>query len=429
MSEPEKRGPSLGGSERSIAWGRLVVAALLTLYVVTYSAPARTDPPGFLLPAGLLLVAALVGLSVLQLTRPQRGARALVGYIAADGFLTMAFVGLFAFDPQKYLFAMGFGVVLEAALLLGLRAAVSTWAALSVAYGLKEALAYELLDVPTEPVGVILRLVVLGGVALTTGSLVEANRATRAFSEERQETERLRDLDEMKTAFLAAVSHDLKNPLTAILGFSTTLQSRLDRLPPERSKEFLGHITNAARKLQRMLDDLLDIDRMDRGTLTPNLMPTDIGALVRRTVEETDMQGRAVTIGADDVTVNVDPPKVERIVENLITNAVKYTPDGSPIDVRVEPREGGVLIAVEDRGEGIPDQQKQAVFDPFHRAPGAEKVAKGTGVGLSLVSRFAELHGGRAWVEDRPGGGASFLVFLPGENPPAPLSQGRPPAS
>ena len=402
-----------GGSDRAIAWGRLVVAALLTIYTVTYSAPQGRSAPSFLVPAGLAVVAALVGLSVIELRAKQRSKQTLIAYIGADAAFAMGFVALFAFDPQKYLFATAFGVVLEAALLLGLRAAVFTWAGLSLAYGLKETIAQAALDVPTEPVGVILRLVVLGAVALTTGSLVEANRATRAFSEERQETERLRDLDEMKTAFLAAVSHDLKNPLTAILGFSTTLQSRLDRLPPERSKEFLGHITNAARKLQRMLDDLLDIDRMNRGTLEPHRTPTDIGSLVRRTVEETDTQGRAVLIAADEITVSVDPPKVERIVENLVTNAVKYTPSDSPIDVRVEPQDGGVLIAVEDRGAGIGDAQKVAVFDPFHRAPGAEKVAKGTGVGLSLVSSFAELHGGRAWVEDRPGGGASFRVLLP----------------
>lgn len=408
--------PDVGAADRSIAWARLVVAGLMLIYVVTYSPPRGVGEPGFLLPAGLAMVAALVGLSVREMAHPQRRREALVGYIVADGVLTMAFVGLFAFDPQKYLFAMAFGVVLEAALLLGLRAAVIAWGALSLAYCVKEALGYALLDVPTEPVGVILRLVVLVGVALTTGSLVEANRATRAFSDERQESERLRDLDEMKTAFLAAVSHDLKNPLTAILGFSTTLQSRLDRLPPERSKEFLGHITNSARKLQRMLDDLLDIDRMNRGTLEPHRTPTDIGSLVRRTVEETDMQGRPVVIAADELTVSVDPPKVERIVENLITNAVKYTPDASPIDVKVEPHEGGVLIAVEDRGQGIGDAQKLAVFDPFHRVPGADKVAKGSGVGLSLVSSFAELHGGRAWVEDRPGGGASFRVFLPGQD-------------
>jgi signal transduction histidine kinase len=407
-------------SEQTIAWARLVVVALLAIYLVVYDAPLATEEPRLLLPAGLAILAALIGLSLLQLRTPGRGRGAAVAFVLADGALTMAFVALFAFDPQKHLFAVSFGVVLEAATLLGLRPALLTWAALSVAYVVKEALGYRYLDVPTEPVGVLIRLVMLAGIALTTGSLVEANRATRAFSQEREETERLRDLDEMKTAFLAAVSHDLKNPLTAILGFSTTLEARLERLSPATSKEFLGRITNSARKLQRMLDDLLDVDRMERGTLETRRVETDLAALVRRTIEETDVYGRSVTIEAGDVIIPVDPPKVERILENLVANAVKYTPVDTPIDVRVRCEDGGALIAVEDRGPGIPDDQKAAVFDPFHRLPGADKVARGTGVGLSLVSSFAELHGGRAWIENRPGGGASFRVFLPAADASAP---------
>ena len=405
--------PSSGVSERAIAIARLVVAALLLVYVATYDPPPGRTSPDFLLAAGLAIGVALIGLSLLQLFGRRGAGHAMVGYIVADGVLTMTFVALFAFDPQKYLFATSFGVVLEAATLLGLRAALVSWAALSVAYALKEEIASQVLDVPTEPVGVILRLVVLAGVALTTGSLVEANRAARAFSDEREETERLRDEDEMKTAFLAAVSHDLKNPLTAILGFSTTLEARLDRLPPERTLEFLGHITRSARKLEAMLTDLLDMDRISRGILTPRLAPTDMGALVRRIVEDIDLNNRPLVISADEIIAQVDGPKVERIVENLVTNALKYTPVDTTIDLQVAGRDGGVLIAVEDRGAGIPDEHKQKVFGEFHRVPGAEMTAKGTGVGLSLVARFAELHGGRAWVEDRPGGGASFRVFLP----------------
>lgn len=407
-------------SEQAIAWARLVVAALLATYLLVYDTPAAVEEPRLLLAAGLAIIAALVGLSVVQLKTPPRPRSALIGFVVADGALTMTFVALFAFDAQKYLFAASFGVVLEAAALLGLMPALVTWAALSATYIVKETLGYLYLDVPTEPVGVLIRVVTLAGIGLTTGSLVEANRATRAFSQEREETARLRDLDEMKTTFLAALSHDLKNPLTAILGLSTTLEIKLERLGPAKSKECLGHITSSARKLQRMLDDLLDLDRMERGILDSHRVETDLGALVRRTIEETDVRGRPVIIETADVVIPVDPPKVERIVENLVTNAVKYTVGTSPIDVSVMSYDGGALIAVEDRGPGISDDQKAAVFDPFHRVPGADVVAQGSGVGLSLVSSFAQLHGGRAWVENRPGGGASFRVFLPAADGSAP---------
>jgi signal transduction histidine kinase len=118
-------------------------------------------------------------------------------------------------------------------------------------------------------------------------------------------------------------------------------------------------------------------------------------------------------------------------VENLLVNAAKHTPPGSPVGLRVDRAEGGVRITVEDRGKGVPDHLKESVFRPFERGPGKLAHAPGTGIGLSLVARFAELHGGRAWVEDRPGGGASFRVFLPAVSSPNgahPRTEGPAPA-
>jgi signal transduction histidine kinase len=110
----------------------------------------------------------------------------------------------------------------------------------------------------------------------------------------------------------------------------------------------------------------------------------------------------------------LDAAKVERIVENLVANAVRHTPEGSSLWVRVQRSDDGVTIVVEDEGPGVPPDLREAVFEPFRQGPAKESVhSPGVGVGLSLVARFAELHGGRAWVEERPGGGASFRVFLP----------------
>jgi signal transduction histidine kinase len=162
-----------------------------------------------------------------------------------------------------------------------------------------------------------------------------------------------------------------------------------------------------------MVDDLLDMDRIERGILSPNLSPTDVPALVRGIVEEIDLNGRPVRVEGEEITAMIDPPKVERIVENLVTNAIKYTPPDTAIDLQVCSQDDGVLITVDDHGPGIADELKTKVFEAFQRGPEAPNKAKGSGVGLSLVTRFAELHGGRAWVEDRPGGGASFRVFLP----------------
>ena len=117
-----------------------------------------------------------------------------------------------------------------------------------------------------------------------------------------------------------------------------------------------------------------------------------------------------------DAVARVDPAKVERIVDNLLANAVRHTPAGTEIAVRVAPSGEGVLIAVEDRGGGVSPEERQTIFEAFRRGARTD-ATPGTGIGLSLVAQFAELHGGRAWVDENPQGGASFRVFLPADPP------------
>jgi signal transduction histidine kinase len=118
---------------------------------------------------------------------------------------------------------------------------------------------------------------------------------------------------------------------------------------------------------------------------------------------------------ADAVVASVDPAQVERIIENLLVNVIRHCPPEAPVWVRSRRGPNGVLLMVEDGGKGVPDRLKKTLFEPFRR--GDDNAASpGSGIGLSLVARFAELHGGRAWIDDRPGGGASFCVLL-GEGP------------
>ena len=236
-----------------------------------------------------------------------------------------------------------------------------------------------------------------------------------AFRREREATQRLRVLDDMKNTFLEAVSHDLRTPLTSILGSALTLEKRGLDLPREDALDLLRRIAANARKLERLLSDLLDLDRLQRGIVSPQRRPTDVGELVAQTIDEFDLlNGRKIEVDAPSTVTNVDAAKVERIVENLLVNAVRHTPADSHLWVRVIDERDGVLIVIEDEGPGVPDRLKEAVFEPFRQGPGPASVSPGVGIGLSLVARFAELHGGAAWVEDRPGGGASFRVYLPG---------------
>jgi PAS domain S-box-containing protein len=235
-----------------------------------------------------------------------------------------------------------------------------------------------------------------------------------ALTRERDASARLRALDEMKNTFLQAVSHDLRTPLAAILGIALTLERDDLDLEREEVQDLATRIAANSRKLDRMVADLLDLDRLSRGIMEPKLRLTDIGALVRRLVDQTEAGGhRQIDVSTNQVAIPVDASKIERIVENLLANAVRHTPDSTRVWVRVAAEDDGALITVEDDGPGIPEELREAIFDAFRQGPSSSSHSPGAGVGLALVARFAELHGGRAWVEQRAEGGASFRVFLP----------------
>jgi len=239
---------------------------------------------------------------------------------------------------------------------------------------------------------------------------------SRALEVEREASGRLRALDEMKNTFLQAVSHDLRTPLAAILGLAITLERGDVHLEAEDSQDLARRIADNARRLDRLVTNLLDLDRLARGIVTPKLQTIDVGGLVRRVVSESELiAGSRLRTDIAEVTIPVDGAKVERIVENLLANTVRHTPPTSTVWVGVRAEDDGVLILVEDDGPGIAPDLSEAIFEPFRQGPDAPQHSPGVGVGLTLVRRFAELHGGRAWVQEREGGGASFRVFLPSE--------------
>jgi PAS domain S-box-containing protein len=235
----------------------------------------------------------------------------------------------------------------------------------------------------------------------------DEGNAVRMVGTAQDVTERKR-LDELRDTILSTVSHELRTPLTSILGFALTLEQHGSDLDPQQRAEIVSHVAEQARRLERLLADLLDLDRLRLGALRPMFTETDVAELVARV---TSVHGIAVR--SEPAVAEVDPAKVERIVENLLANARKHTPRGTEIDVWVERRDGGVLIAVDDRGPGVAEDDRRAIFDMFNRGGDLSAIVPGAGVGLALVAQFAAVHGGRAWVEENPGGGASFRVFLP----------------
>ncbi len=219
---------------------------------------------------------------------------------------------------------------------------------------------------------------------------------------------------------LGPLLHDLRTPLAAILGLATTLERGDVALEPAEAQDLASRIAANARMLDRMIGDLLDLGRIARGEAGLTLVPADIGEIVARSVLESESIGdREVQVETESVKAEVDPSKIERIVENLLSNSVRHTPPESRVWVAIWAKDDGALIVVEDEGPGVPAAYREAVFHPFLKGPEAAEHSPGAGIGLALVEAFAELHGGRAWVEDREGGGASFRVWLP-ERPAAP---------
>jgi PAS domain S-box-containing protein len=235
---------------------------------------------------------------------------------------------------------------------------------------------------------------------------------------ERAQNLRLSATDEAKSIAIQAVSHDIRTPLAAILGLAATLEHRAEEMSPDDVRDLSSRIVQNSRRLDRIVTDLLDLDRLQRKGFAARLRAVDLGTLIRQLVTRTDaVTERRLQLDTGPVHVEADPTMVERIVENLLANAVKHTPGDSRIWVRVERTDDGALIAVEDDGPGIPPEDRERIFEPF--VQGSSAGPGGAGVGLALVVKFAELHDGRAWVQERTGGGSSFrvlLAFEPEEN-------------
>jgi PAS domain S-box-containing protein len=228
-----------------------------------------------------------------------------------------------------------------------------------------------------------------------------------------QDVTEQRHVERLREDILSAVSHELRTPLTSVLGFALTLEERRSELDQETVDEIVTDIAQAARRLERLLADLLDIERLRLGHTVVRREPVDVGDLVRRVVADYPLGGRVVSITGGPVAASLDSAKMERIVDNLVVNAAKHTPPEGPIEIRVDTRGRDLLLVVEDEGPGIADEYKQEVFETFNRGPKVASMTPGAGIGLALVSRFTAIHGGRTWVEDAPGGGASFHVLIP----------------
>jgi two-component system sensor histidine kinase KdpD len=225
------------------------------------------------------------------------------------------------------------------------------------------------------------------------------------------EAETLRRSDAIKTALLRSVSHDFRSPLTAVRAAVDGLRSASLQLRKIDREELLQTIDVEARRLERLVGNLLDLSRLQAGAADPRpeLWTTD-GIVGQALDSLSDGAERVVVLlGRESPAFRVDGAQAERILVNLIENALKFSSPSDPVEVSVETSDGEVRIRVADRGPGLTTTELEHIFDPFERS-GAES---GTGLGLAIARGFAEANGGRLWAESKDGGGATFVLALP----------------
>jgi signal transduction histidine kinase len=224
----------------------------------------------------------------------------------------------------------------------------------------------------------------------------------------------------LRDRFLSVASHELKTPLTSLLLQAQLLQRRVERLAalPEREQRAIQVITAQAQRLDRMIAALLDVSRLELGQLSLSRSAVDLCALARRVVSEvqptTEAHVVSCTAPEDALIIDGDELRLEQVLQNLIQNAIKYSPDGGPVAVAVEARDGQVCLHVSDRGLGIPEEALPRLFERFYRASNADpQQISGMGIGLYVVKEIVRLHGGRVWAAPQEGGGSRFTVCLP----------------
>jgi signal transduction histidine kinase len=245
------------------------------------------------------------------------------------------------------------------------------------------------------------------------GSVIES---TMSRERERDLMKQLREADNMKSEFVSMLAHELKGPMTTVMGFSQTLQEQGSDLPEDQRVHILGIINREVSRLSRLVNDLLDVSRMEAGTLRYELETIDVREIVDSILQvHTSLRAGhkiEVEIPPDLPKVVGDRDRVRQILINLLTNATRYSQEGTTVTVTGRAEDGKVVFGVADEGVGISPEDQERVFSKFAQIPRPGWTKKGTGLGLYITKGIVEAHGGRIWIDSTPGQGSTFYFSL-----------------
>jgi signal transduction histidine kinase len=441
------------------------VAVAATIGIVTAIVSLATDPPPaatFAGLAGLLAAATAAEAFPLPIEGVNVGATslAIVSIVstaviygwreaAVVGFLTMALVELVRRKPLTRL-VFNTGLYVCAAILAGLAASLirgdDLWSIVGAAclgsaafyavdmvflsavvartrgVGFLELLARYLYST-TAPfmvmASLIITLIVLWNRSPWISIVVVGPLITVALHERwlHRALERLREFDRLKDEFIAVISHELRTPLTSVYGAALTLQKR--EVDDEMRESLLEIVSDEAGRLARLLDDALSASRLHADRETFEIVPTDAAEVARAVIDVARPrlpERLELALVADPVAplVSADPDKLRQVLVNLTENAIKYSPDGGRIEVRVQAMPPAVRFTVRDEGIGIAPEQQATIFERFHRLdPNMTRGVGGTGLGLYICRELVQRMGGRIWVHSREGVGSTFTFELP----------------
>lgn len=232
---------------------------------------------------------------------------------------------------------------------------------------------------------------------------------------------RFREADVLKDTFISVVSHELKTPVAIIKGYAETLRRPEARADPKVVDEMLDDVVQESDRLARLVDDLLDASRLQAGGLPfHDVEDVDLQLVAQRVVDRhrarTARHDVLLSFPHEFPLIQGDPQRLEQALDNLVSNAIKYSPHGGTVDVRGRATPAEVIVSVSDEGVGIPLDEQERIFNRFYRVEGPEtRAVAGTGLGLYLTRAIVEAHGGRCWVRSAPGRGSTFFISLPRE--------------
>lgn len=242
----------------------------------------------------------------------------------------------------------------------------------------------------------------------------------RLYRRVQEDVEQLRRLDRMKSEFLSMVSHELQSPLTSVLSFADLLLQGEAGPVSGRQKDILSLCRASLDRVMLLIRDLLDHGRIESGLVSLKPEPVDCRGLAAESFQAHGPMAseKGISLSLEDSAtlplVTADPHRLRQVIDNLLGNALKFTPKGGKVVLSLRRGEGGVVVSIRDTGIGLSETEKERIFEKYYQAtPGASRRVRGTGLGLAIAKSLVEHQGGRIWVDSSPGAGSDFQFSLP----------------